>query len=162
MNTEESKTDALVTVIDSTGRFEPPRVSQLTRHLEAAALALGLAGEVRVRIIADTEMDAAHRRYSGVDGTTDVLTFDLRSDPAAPLDTDLLVCLDEADRQGADRGWPADRELLLYCLHGILHCLGYDDHDDHGFARMHAEEDRILDAIGVGRTYAPGNAEAAR
>jgi probable rRNA maturation factor len=99
-------------------------------------------------------MAVAHERYSGIPGTTDVLTFDLRDEAAGPLDTDILICLDEAIRCGAERGHAANRELLLYVVHGILHCLGHDDHDDAGYARMHAREDEVLEAIGVGRTFA--------
>lgn len=125
---------------------------------------LGCQGEVRVRVMADAEMAAAHERYSGVPGTTDVLTFDLREErtEAAPLDTDILVCIDEARRQAAERGMTAERELLLYIVHGVLHCLGYDDHDEAAHRAMHAEEDRVLEAIGVGRTFAvPGAGEDA-
>ena len=50
-------------------------------------------------------------------------------------------------------------------LHGVLHCTGFDDRDAAGAAAMHAEEDRILGAIGVGATFgrgaggAPGRAD---
>lgn len=136
----------------------------LSDQAAAALRELGCRGEVRVRIVADAEMAAAHEQYSGVAGTTDVLTFDLREEPAgaAPLDTDILVCIDEARRQAADRGMPAERELLLYIVHGVLHCLGFDDHDEEAHRAMHAEEDRVLEAIGVGRTFAvPGAGEDA-
>lgn len=128
----------------------------LSEHAAAAARLLAVAGEVRVRVVGDTEMAAAHERYSGVPGTTDVLTFDLRDDPAAggPLDTDILVCIDEARRQAAARGLSVERELLLYIVHGVLHCLGFDDHDEAAHRAMHDEEDRVLEAIGVGRTFA--------
>lgn len=103
-------------------------------------------------------MAAAHVRHSGVEGTTDVLTFDLREDPAAggALETELLLCVDEARRQAAALGHLAERELLLYALHGVLHCMGEDDHDEAAAARMHAREDRVLTAIGVGATFARG------
>lgn len=133
-----------------------------------AIAALGAAGEVRVRVVTDTEMAAAHERYSGVAGTTDVLTFDLGDPPAQGaagglrvLDTDLLVCVDEARRQAAAHGHAVERELLLYILHGVLHCLGYDDHTEEGSAEMHRKEDEVLTAIGVGATYAPAAPEPA-
>lgn len=120
----------------------------------AAAGQLGVTGEVRVRVVDDAAMAAAHERYAGVGGTTDVLTFDLSEGPATgELDTDLLVCLDEAARQARDRGHSPRRELLLYIVHGVLHCLGHDDHTEAGFARMHELEDRVLEAIGVGATF---------
>lgn len=119
-------------------------------------------GEVRVRVVADPEMAAAHLEYAEVEGTTDVLTFDM-SEPTPDgarmeLDVDVLACLDEAGRQAERRGHPARCEVLLYVVHGMLHCLGFDDHDDDEYARMHAEEDRVLEAIGVGSVFggAPG------
>lgn len=123
----------------------------------ARALALlDARGEVRVRIVDDAAMAAAHLQYSGIPGTTDVLTFDLAEgeDGRTVLDTDIIACLDEAVRQAAARGHSIDHELLLYIIHGALHCLGHDDHDEAAAARMHAEEDRLLQAIGIGRTFA--------
>jgi probable rRNA maturation factor len=99
-------------------------------------------------------MDALHRRHTGVAGTTDVLTFDLREMGLGPLDVDIVVCLDEADRQAASRGHAVERELLLYVVHGLMHCLGHDDHEEAACARMHAAEDAVLTAIGVGPVYA--------
>lgn len=120
----------------------------------ARALALlDARGEVRIRIVDDAEMAAAHLEYCEIPGTTDVLTFDM-SETQGTLDTDILACLDEATRQAAIRGHSIDRELLLYIIHGCLHCLGHDDHDEAAAARMHAEEDRLLEAIGIGRTFA--------
>ena len=105
-------------------------------------------------------MVALHEQHCDIPGTTDVLTFDLRADLAAPIDVDIVVCLDEAARQAASRGHDAIHELLLYVLHGVLHCAGYDDHDDDDYAAMHAEEDRILAAIGVGALFTRPEAEA--
>src|SRR4051812_16319536 len=109
-------------------------------------------------------MALAHQKYQGISGTTDVLTFDLSPappptpvSPGSPsphaLDADLLVCADEATRQAAARAHTPERELLLYIIHGVLHCLGHDDHDEAAGARMHALEDSTLEAIGVGATY---------
>lgn len=132
-------------------------------HSEArAAIAqLNRAGEVRVRLVADAHMAAAHLKFSKVPGTTDVLTFDLSEGATArgePFDVDILACVDEARRHAAARSHTVERELLLYILHGALHCLGHDDHDDNAFERMHAEEDRILRLIGVGPVFARGPA----
>lgn len=94
-----------------------------------------------------------HKRYCGDSGVTDVLTFPI-SNPGAPIEADVVVCAEEAARRGAELGHAMERELLLYMLHGVLHCAGFDDHDAAGHRAMHEEEDRILRAIGVGATYA--------
>ncbi len=119
--------------------------------------------DVRLALVGDDEMSTLHERHKQIEGTTDVLTFDLRDDPQGPLDVDIVVCVDEAQRQADSHNIDLKRELLLYFLHGLLHCLGYDDHDDASFAAMHAREDEVLAAIGVGATFAPaGDTEGAR
>lgn len=130
-------------------------------HAERALAELARPGEVRVLVVDDAAMGDAHERYAGVVGTTDVLTFDLsdgRSAAGAALDADIYVCADEACRQAGARGHEPKRELLLYILHGVLHCLGYDDHDDDRYAAMHAAEDALLERLGVGATFTRASA----
>lgn len=130
--------------------------ADLARLSDALSTRFPRDGEVRARIVGDDEMAALHLRHSNIEGTTDVLTFDLRDDLlniAAPLDTDIVACLDVARREAAERGHSAERELLLYILHGALHCLGFDDHTDEGFDAMHAAEDELLAAAGVGPLF---------
>ncbi|TVQ75559.1 MAG: rRNA maturation RNase YbeY [Phycisphaeraceae bacterium] len=140
-------------LIDATGRLAPATLDWLARHAERAMALLNTTGEIRARIVLDDEMARAHEQHCNAPGTTDVITFDLRDDPADRLDTDILLCLDEAQRQAALRNHPVERELLLYIIHAVLHCLGHDDHDDESFQIMHAREDEILAALGVGTTF---------
>lgn len=145
----------MVDLSDPGGLLEAGDAAWLRAELARAIAMLGASGEARLKVIDDTEMDDAHRRYCDVPGTTDVLTFDL-SERAGVLDTDILLCFDEAARRAAERGHETRRELLLYALHGVLHCLGHDDHDDESFAKMHAAEDEILTRLGVGATFFGG------
>ncbi len=151
-----------IDIVDDRGFLGPARCAWLAERAAAALGLLDASGEVRARIVDDAEMAVAHQRWSGVAGTTDVLTFDLRdaAPGVGPLDVDLLICADEARRQAEVRGFTVERELLLYIVHGVLHCLGHDDHDGAAAARMHAEEDRLLEAAGVGATFAPGGSMA--
>ena len=174
-----------IEILDETRRLPEAALAWLTRHAEQALRRVGGQGEVRVRIVGDEAMAAAHEEFAGVPGTTDVLTFDMSepieaagpesgeesrewSPPPLPtldqirqddvrssyvLDTDILVCLDEANRQSTARGYPCERELLLYTLHGVLHCIGFDDHEEADFEAMHAAEDAVLAAIGVGPVF---------
>lgn len=174
-------TQLSIEVLDQTRRLSPAALAWLTDHLRKAVQHLGAAGEVRVRIVNDEEMAQAHEEFAGVAGTTDVLTFDMTDPEAGPppplvlelgkleksshlfaIDTDILACLDVADRQsqgntpGSTQSRPVERELLLYTVHGVLHCLGMDDHDEAAAAAMHRVEDAVLTAIGVGPVYAAG------
>lgn len=148
-----------VDIASDPGLLAPPAQTWLRDHVVRAAHVLRASGEVRIRLVGDAEMAHAHERHMGVRGTTDVITFDLTDGGAAdgaPLDVDLLLCVDEARRQSASRGIELERELLLYAVHGILHCLGHDDHDEESARRMHEREDRTLVALGLTPTYAQG------
>lgn len=136
------------------------------RAVDCAALARSFASlaphfpraiaRVDVLLVGDAAMDAAHRRYMDVAGTTDVMSFPAHdeSDPTAPVEADLIVCIDVAAREAAARGHPCDREILLYAVHGALHACGYRDDTPESALAIHAEEDRILALGGGGVVYA--------
>lgn len=142
-----------IEVIDADGRLGEAAARWVRAMADRAGRELGASGEVRVRVVGDAEMAAAHALYKGVKGTTDVLTFELGEGPE--LDTDIMVCIDEAIRRSGELGHPPEREVLLYVVHGMLHCMGFDDGTREEAARMHRREDEVLTAIGVGATYAP-------
>lgn len=154
-----------VDLIDSTGALSAADQLWIVEQTHAALLhlpglgyAIAAGSVVAVRVVGDAEMAIAHERYSGIAGTTDVLTFDLgpgfSPDRPTQLETDLLICLDEARRQARPRGLADRHELLLYIVHGLLHCLGHDDHDDAAFARMHQLEDQLMLALGLPMAFA--------
>jgi probable rRNA maturation factor len=134
-------------------RLSPGQERWLALHVERALLQLGTGGDVRVRVVGDEEMRAAHEEFLGEASTTDVITFDMSEPGSGRLDTDILICHDEGARQAAGRSHAVEQELLLYIIHGVLHCMGYDDHDAVAAGRMHAAEDHVLEALGVGATY---------
>jgi probable rRNA maturation factor len=106
-------------------------------------------------VVGDAAMDEAHRRHSGVAGTTDVLSFPAHDegDPSAPVEVDLIVCADFAAREAAARAHSREEELLLYAVHGTLHACGMRDDTPESHAAIHAEEDRILEAAGRRAVY---------
>lgn len=145
-----------VDLIDRGSLIEPSQAAWLTEHAQRLMHHLQLRGELRVELVDDPDMSTAHEKWLGDPTTTDVLTFDLRESADDPeLDTDLLLCVDEARRQAQARSLPLEHELLLYITHGLLHCLGYDDHTQADSTTMHQREDELLAAIGLPAIYAP-------
>ncbi len=144
---------------DTTGSLTPPSRDAVLAWSSKAAQAAGAEhGEVRVRLLSDAAMAQAHEAHLGDPSVTDVITFDLADGAAAhgaPLDVDVLVCLDEARRQSTQRGHQVELELVLYILHGILHCVGFDDHTESDARTMHTREDEILTFIGLSAAYGP-------
>lgn len=135
----------------------------LEDNAQRAMRANGATGELRVALLRDAEMTEAHERHCNAPGTTDVITFNLSDDDSGTeLDVDVFVCVDEALRQANQRGITVERELLLYIVHAMLHCTGYNDKTEQDAAKMHEREDEILTAIGVGPVYyLPDNRERA-
>ena len=133
---------------------EPPIEGWLDDHLARIAAMAGVCdGQLTVALVDDAHMIQLHQQYKGQAATTDVLTFDLRDDPADPIEADLLICVDEAVRQANERGHETRLEVLLYAVHGLLHLIGYDDHNPHQATEMHRREDELLTQVGLGPVY---------
>jgi probable rRNA maturation factor len=166
---------------DASGRLSQASLAWLRASVLAAGELMGVSGDLGVRIVSDAEMAGAHERYSGIGGPTDVLTFDLRDtnsttppipppSPSLEIDevsgkihirsksvlcTDILACIDVAERESKVLGTSTERELLLYTIHGVLHCIGFDDHEESDAGLMHRVEDAVLTCIGVGPVFRP-------
>ncbi|MSR41145.1 MAG: rRNA maturation RNase YbeY [Phycisphaerales bacterium] len=127
----------------------------IERWLRCACVALAHpVSRVHIEIVDAMRMAVLHQQFSNIAGATDVLTFPSNA-AGEPVAADIAVCFEVAQRIAEELGHAVERELLLYALHGVLHCAGHDDHDPVAHARMHAEEDRILELIGVGTTFRP-------
>ena len=100
-----------------------------------------------VQCVNDQAMGELHLRHMNNPATTDVLTF------ADGDEADVAVCVDEASRRAQELSHEVRDELLLYCLHGLLHAGGMDDQTPADFAAMHGEENRLLSAIGLGKIF---------
>jgi len=145
--------------------------------------------DVDVVVVDDREIRRLNRRYLGVGGVTDVLAFDLalRADSPAsaparpkgmkagarpshrrpPLLGEVIISGETAARQAARLGVPANLELDLLLVHGLLHLAGYDDHTPADARAMHEREREILssprrppapDRLFAGLLESPGSA----
>ncbi len=145
----------------------PPALDRSRLARDFASLLAHFPREVArvdAQLVGDAAMDAAHRRFMDIAGTTDVMSFPAHdeSDASAAVEVDLFICTDVAAREAAARGHAIEREILLYAVHGTLHACGYRDDTDESFRAIHAEEDRILAAAGMGAVYAAPAREAAQ
>jgi len=103
-------------------------------------------GHLNVVLVGDREMSRLHREYSGISGTTDVLTFDLRDGRKSAVDGDIYISLDQARRQAKQYRQPLYKEVARLAIHGVLHLAGFDDRTEDGRTRMRRLEDRSLEA----------------
>jgi probable rRNA maturation factor len=128
----------------------------LRRHLRSAHAVLGYPlDELSVALVNDERMSALHTQFLGIPGPTDVLTFELAYDKSKrPTSGEVVVCIPEARRAIALRRTALELEVLLYCLHGMLHLCGYDDRRSQDYELMHRTEDDLLSRLGLPAVFA--------
>ncbi len=131
-------------------------VAALQRAGMAALDDAGWSGEgLSIALVTDAEIAALHAAYLDDPTETDVITFDLRdeSEAGVPLEArtggELVISVDTAERCARERGHDPLLEAQLYVVHGALHLLGEDDHDDGDRRRMRARERAVFERLGL-------------
>ncbi len=147
-------TRCAVTLNIQTPDCDPPLAGWIDLHFQHIAGLAGVTdGRLCLAVVGDEQMCQLHEQYRSEAGTTDVLTFDLRQSPDQPIEADIVICLNEAARQARQRGHQTRLETLLYAVHGLMHLLGEDDHDEAAFQQMHRREDALLTQAGFGPVF---------
>ncbi len=87
------------------------------------------------------ELNGLHLHH---DGSTDVITYDLRPAAEGAPAAEIYLCPAVAARYAAQFGDSPSRELCLYAVHGLLHLKGLDDVKPSDRAAMRAAEAEAL------------------
>ncbi|HEV8051482.1 MAG TPA: rRNA maturation RNase YbeY [Parachlamydiaceae bacterium] len=92
-----------------------------------------------------------HAEYFDDPSTTDCITFpmDDADDVGYRVLGDIFVCPDTAADYVKENGGNLYHEITLYTVHGLLHCLGFDDIEEDERQKMRAEEARYLEQVTV-------------
>ncbi len=80
-------------------------------------------------------------KYRGIDRDTDVLSFPMEEEDMLG---DVVICPEVAVRNAEKAGRPADKEIELLVVHGMLHILGYDHEDRQKKDEMWARQAELL------------------
>lgn len=110
-------------------------------------------GFLEITLADDRMVKRMNRHYRGKTGTTDVLSFpqitvnekkigDRRIFDGVFLG-DILISLDQAERQAKVQGLSLKKEVLFLILHSILHLIGHDHADKKERERMQRLECKI-------------------
>jgi len=127
-----------VTVMNRQRRLLPLDGDWLRRALTRVAAEEHLGrSAVNVVLVSDRQIRRLNRDFHGRAEVTDVLTFDYGPDgEEEDVEAEVVVSAERALAEGFSRGLPPDGELLLYCIHGLLHLAGYEDATRAGRQRM--------------------------
>jgi probable rRNA maturation factor len=105
---------------------------------------------VSVVITNDATIRDLNRRFRQQDRATDVLSFQLDSDPqVVSLDRvkllgEIVISMQTARRQARTAGHSVDDELAHLLVHGVLHLLGYDHERPRDAKQMREREEDLL------------------
>jgi probable rRNA maturation factor len=105
--------------------------------------------EVSLAFVDNPTIHTLNKRYLDHDEPTDVLSFPLSEPRSGRLAGELVIGVEVAREQAAQRGHDVQAELALYVIHGLLHLCGYDDHDREDAAAMRRRERHYLRALGL-------------
>ncbi|WP_437622802.1 rRNA maturation RNase YbeY [Sorangium sp. So ce1151] len=139
---------AVVSITIQGGPFKGVSTAVVRRRASKMLAHLALQGvELSVALVNDQAIHELNRTYRRKDKPTDVLAFPLLEQNGAssrrrgrrgPVDPsvwhgmlgDVIVSIDTAARQAAERDRPLLDEITMLLGHGLLHLLGYDHKTD--------------------------------
>ena len=147
--------DVLVTVEHGNDLVEEVNVEGLcTFAMEQ--MELPAHAELSVTFVSNDEMARLNKEYRGMEGPTDVLSFECDNiddevsqavGEDAPYELgDIVIAPDVAAAQSDDYGTSIVEEFELLLVHGILHLCGMDHMEDAEAEAMEAREQEILQA----------------
>jgi probable rRNA maturation factor len=100
--------------------------------------------KVSLAFVDDATITGLNKRFLDHDGPTDVITFPLSGRGAKKLEGEVVIGVEVAQREAADRGHDVNTELCLYVIHGTLHLCGHDDRTSRDAAAMRRKEREYL------------------
>jgi len=118
--------------------------------------------ELSVRLSGDDDVRKLNAQWRGKDKATNVLSFpmaesdDLTSAKLADAELllgDIILARGVCEAEAADKGVSVEDHATHLVVHGTLHLLGYDHHDDDEAADMEAREVRALGRLGIANPY---------
>jgi probable rRNA maturation factor len=105
--------------------------------------------EISLAFVDNPTIHRLNKQYLDHDEPTDVLSFPYSAANAKKLEGELVIGVEIAQEQAAERGHDVQAELTLYVVHGLLHLCGYDDKSADEEKAMRERERHYLNALGL-------------
>jgi probable rRNA maturation factor len=107
-----------------------------------------MESEISLVFVDNPTIHLLNQQYLHHDEPTDVLTFPLSEPESEKLVGELVIGVEVAQAEAADRGHDVQAELALYVIHGLLHLCGYDDRSRSTTKVIRERERYYLQALG--------------
>lgn len=151
LDTEDLELDLDVATADAA----VPTAADFRCWVAAALTGLRETAEVSIRIVDPDEGRELNRRYRGRDYATNVLSFPAELPPGVDLPVlgDLAICAAVVEREAHEQAKTSRAHWAHMTVHGVLHLLDYDHHDDEEAAVMEGRERTVLAELGYPDPY---------
>ena len=114
-----------------------------------------LEGSVSIKFLGKEEMQLMNKKFRSADYPTNVLAFPI--DNRLDLETDSLgdiaICHEVVLKEAKEQNKKVTDHMAHIFIHGVLHLLGHDHHQEVQAETMENLERKILSKIGVADPY---------
>ena len=99
-------------------------------------------GQISIIFCSDNYILDVNQKYLQHDYFTDIITFDYCD--GDKISGDLFISVDTVRDNAVEYGTEFADELNRVIVHGVLHLIGYDDHEEEDIKEMRAKENYYL------------------
>lgn len=102
---------------------------------------------ISIALVDNKQIRRLNRKYLNRNESTDVLAFPLADSIESGKENllgEIVASTEQALHEARRRNYSPHQELALYCVHGLLHLLGYDDITPKKRRAMEKKQSEIL------------------
>lgn len=104
---------------------------------------------LQINILNGADIIALNQKYLNHDYNTDIITFDYRVDLANPIDGEIFISFEDAQKNAEKYKVSLNNELIRLIIHGVLHLSGFDDKSPIEKRKMKKMENYFLEKLKV-------------
>ena len=112
-------------------------------------------GEIHISLMSDEGLLEINKKHLNHDDYTDVITFDYSTQNT--IHCDIAISTDRVSENAHNEGVSIENELARVMIHGILHCVGFNDRTEDDKRIMRSKENELLKLFHVEQKSTPSD-----
>jgi len=112
-------------------------------------------GEIHISLMSDEGLLQVNKKYLNHGDYTDVITFDYSTQNT--IHCDIAVSTDRVSENAHNEGVSMENELARVMIHGVLHCVGFNDKTEDDKRIMRSKENELLKLFHVEQKSTPSD-----
>ena len=112
-------------------------------------------GEIHISLMSDEGLLEVNKKHLNHDNYTDVITFDYSTQNT--IHCDIAVSTDRVAENALNEGVSIENELARVIIHGVLHCVGFNDKTEDDKRIMRRKENDLIKLFHVEQKSTPSD-----